>query len=123
MNHKSKFGFVIPILAAALALMLGACGEEEDNPTSASEHQNVTIVVLANNTDTRVAGASIKIDNNDNLTCETSGPGGDSGGECGFLLRKIEHSITITKAGYHTLQKTFMVTGNTTYVYFSIFNN
>jgi hypothetical protein len=123
MIGKSIFGFLTLVIIAAFALILGACSEDDDNPTSASEHQPITIVVLKNNTDTRIAGASIKIDNNNDLTCETSEPGGDTGGECGFMLKKIEHSITITKAGYHTLQKTFMVTGNTTYLYFSLTNN
>lgn len=107
-----------------MAMMVGGCEEDEENPVGdASDLQQVTIVILENNTDTRVAGASIVLDNNSNLSCTTDPPGGDSGGDCTFMLRKEVHSIKISKVGYRTTEETFRVTSTMTFKYFSISNN
>jgi hypothetical protein len=114
---------IIVALILPAMLMLAACEDEEDNPVGdPGDLQEVTIIVVQNNTSTRVAGAHIVIDGSSVLSCNTSEPGGDTGGECTFLLKKIQHTIKITKAGYSPLESTFIVTGTMSTKYFSLSN-
>ncbi len=123
MKRDIIYRTIIVALILPAMLMLAACEDEEDNPVGdPGDLQQVTIVVVQNNTSTRVADAHIVIDGSSSLSCNTSGPGGDTGGECTFLLRKIQHSIKITKAGYNPLETTFLVTGTMSTKYFSLSN-
>jgi hypothetical protein len=124
MKNQIISRITISALFLMMAMMVGGCEEDEEYPVGgAGDLQQVTIVILENNTDTRVAGASIILDDNSNLSCTTADPGGDSGGDCTFMLKKVEHSIKISKVGYRTTEVTFRVTSLMTFKYFSISNN
>lgn len=103
------------LIIAAMMSILAAC-EDEDNPADGDDWQSVTIVVLKNNTDTRIADAQIVIDRKD--TCYTSSPDG----ECVYALSRTQHAISIFKTGYSRLDTNFTVTSNMSYKYFSLFN-
>lgn len=122
MRCRSVKNWFPPIAIFIIALLPVACGEDSNPADESGGMQQVEIVVLKNNTSIRVAGATIIIDDDDNLSCITSEVNGDSGGNCFFVLEKKSHSITIAKPGYHILTTTFLVTSSTTIKYFSIFN-
>jgi hypothetical protein len=108
----SFWGFLVSGL-----LLIGGCSEDDE--ITGDDWVRVTIGVLSNNTDTRVTGAQIVIDDNENdFSCYTSDPDG----ECTFALSKGEHSIMIFKTGYSRLNTTFRVTTDIHYKYFSLFS-
>ena len=121
-QHLIKVVFLSMMMSAAI--FLTGCGDDNEIPLGgdAGDLQQVTVVILKNNTDERVAGAHIVFDGNNNLSCDTPGPGGDAGGECTFMLTKTEHSVTVSKVGYSTRTLTFQVTGSMTFKYISIFD-
>ncbi len=123
MHKRLLGGLLIYVLGLAAAVIFVACDDKTENPGGdAGDLVDLTIVVLRNNTDFRVADAQIVIDNNSNLSCLTSGPGDMAGGSCEFRLMNDWHQITISKVGYRTLDTTFLVTTTMAIKYFTIFN-
>jgi hypothetical protein len=112
-------------LVALAALVIGAaltgCGEDSDSSTGSGDLQNVKVVVVENNTSKRVAGACIVVDSKTDEACYTSEPGGDTGGECFFVLSQGEHRFVVSKPTYHTTDTTRLVTSMTSSIFISIF--
>lgn len=124
MNFRAITTGLPKIAVVIIALLLAGCGDEESNPIDGTgDLQEVRIVVVENNTDTRIADAYIIIDQDNQLSCYTPGPGGATGGDCVFMLRKAMHAIRITKIPYRPVDTTFIVTSTTSVKYFSLSNN
>ena len=103
-------------LAMTAAVLCNSC-EEKTVGSDAVDLQRVTIVVLDSGSDTRLPGAGVIIDNDGNLSCTTPDPSA----ECRFALKRVRHSISISKPTYVTLNTTFDVMSTTTIKYFTIY--
>ncbi len=104
-------------LAMTAAVLCNSC-EEKTVGSDAVDLQHVTIVVTDSGTDTRLPGADLIIDNDGDLSCTTPDPSG----ECRFALKRIRHSISVSKPTYVTLNTTFDVMSTTTIKYFTLYH-
>lgn len=107
------------IIALSLFVLMAACSENDDTIGGSEDTYLVKIIVLKNNTNVRVDDASITIDNDEDLSCQT--PGGDTGGSCTFMLMKGWHTVHVFKVGYRAVDSTLLVSNDMTKAY-SLFN-
>ena len=106
---------VVLCLLACVFIGCDSGVESDDQSSGAIEYEDITIIVTANATDTRVSNARVVVDNGTPMYTS-------AGGTCEIELARTNHTVEISKSGYKTLKTSFNVTSQMSSKYFTIYS-